>query len=222
MSPAFSSIDERPSRAHRTRPAPTRPRHSTWATLTGPVALDQFINTTWIANTLLNLSDFYKFTLASSQAVRITAVPAVSQVGLGKSLGLSLEDSSGTGIVGANTQPPVVDATLDAGTYYVAVGNSDAVDTHYRLDIEFPPQSPVIGVLQGFTSVTSAQVSPVDFGNVLVATTDTHKAFTIRNDGSATLNLNTIVLSPMALNSIPMRRRRPRRWHRARPRFSRS
>ncbi len=156
-------------------------------TLTGPIALDQFINTTWVdGNTLLHASDFYKFTLASPQVVRITAVAATGTVGL------SLEDSSGTGITSSGAPIPVINATLAAGTYYVAVPNGDAVDTHYRLDIAFPSASPAIGVLQGFTTITSNQTSSIDFGNVLIATTDTHKDFTIRNDGLATLDLSTI------------------------------
>jgi hypothetical protein len=157
--------------------------------LSGPIALDAFINTTWVdGNTLLHASDFYSFTLASPQIVRITAVAATGQVGL------NLEDSSGTGITSSNALLPVIDATLDAGTYYVAVANDDTVDTHYRLDIAFPTALPSIGVRQGFATVINGQTSSIDFGSVLVATTDTHKDFTLYNGGLATLDLATMTL----------------------------
>ncbi len=154
-------------------------------TLSGPTSLTEFVNTS-VNPQPLDADDFYKFTLSSAQAVRVSAIGAVGDVSV------RLEDSGG-GTIDSSTQgSSFVDATLDAGTYYVDVEHSGGADTNYRLDIEFPPETPAIGVLQGFTTIVSGQTSSIDFGSVKIATTDTHKVFTIRNDGSATLNLDDI------------------------------
>ncbi|HEY4328258.1 MAG TPA: FG-GAP-like repeat-containing protein, partial [Phycisphaerae bacterium] len=160
-------------------------------TLTGPISLTEFVNTavnTPALSAPLDSNDFYKFTLLSAQTVRVSAI------GAGGTVSVVLQNSIGAGLASSTANPGEFDATLAAGTYYVGVGHSGGGDTHYRLDISLPAALPGIDVLQGFATIINGQTSSIDFGSVMVAATDTHKVFTISNDGLATLNLGTISL----------------------------
>jgi len=159
-------------------------------TLTGSISLTEFVNAganTPELSSPLDSDDFYRFTLTSAQSIHITATPAI-----GGQVSLVLQDSNGTGLAFSGSTPAEINASLQAGTYYIGVERAGGGDTHYRLDVEVAAITPVIGVVEGFATIASGQDSAISFGNVKVATTDTHQVFTIRNNGSLPLNLSTI------------------------------
>ncbi len=157
-------------------------------TLTGPLALTEYVDVT-TNNDDRDVHDFYKFTLTDAATVRFTAAAAFGKVDL------IINDDQGFPIVQVDFTPTAVATeTLDPGTYFINVEHNSGPNLPYRLDIAFPSAGPAVGVLDGFTQLTSAQAAALDFGDVFRTTTDTAKTFTVRNDGRATLNLGTMTL----------------------------
>ncbi len=154
-------------------------------TLTGPVALTEFVNSP-IGADQRDRFDFYKFTLTQTSTIRITAK------GGSGSVFTSLRNSSQGTIVNSFLDPAVMNATLDPGTYFIDVEKGAGADTNYRLVINFPAAGPQISVHHDDATITSGQAAAIEFGDVIRTTTDTHLTFRVRNDGLSTLNLGSI------------------------------
>jgi hypothetical protein len=169
-------------------------------TLTGPLALTEFVDAT-ASNDDRDNHDFYKFTLTDAATVRFTAAAEFGKVDL------ILNNDQGFPIVQVDFTPTAVATeTLDPGTYFINVEHNSGPNLPYRLDIAFPSAGPAVGVLDGFTQLTSGQAAALDFGDVFRTTTDTTQNFTVRNDGRTTLNLGAMTLPAgfaIVGNSLP-------------------
>ncbi|MCU0879890.1 MAG: choice-of-anchor D domain-containing protein, partial [Pirellulaceae bacterium] len=141
--------------------------------------------------------DVFSFTTLGGEFSFQLAVNSV-----GPNLDATLEVWSTTGIVTSaaptNSLGASLTASLGAGTYYlVARSQGDYGNMgQYTLTgtLSTNQVAPEITVLNGTTSLTSGQT--VDFGSSPQGT-DISRTFTVRNDGTATLNL--VPLDPQSL-----------------------
>ena len=179
-------------------PVSTAGSSSLTATNLGTITSSQSFNEFMPATTGggAGTQSFFKFTLTSPQHLRITISPDAGDI----SGDMILTGSSGsqTALVGLAPVGPqgtfFYEWNVPAGTYTLEVDHGQGADTHYRMDIAFPPPAQTITILQGFSTLTSNQASPINFGTVKTTTTDTQKFFTIRNDGQSTLTLSGMTL----------------------------
>ncbi len=151
--------------------------------ITSPAAFDEFSTATQPGS-----ESFFKFTLSSAEHVRISIAPDAGDIESMLVSGSSGFESALVGLAPVGPEGPFFEEwQLPAGTYTLEVDHGQGADTHYRLDIAFPPESQEITVLQGLNALASDQDTPIDFGSVETTTTDTQKFFTVRNDGLSTL-----------------------------------
>lgn len=132
--------------------------------------------------------DFFRFTIASAQRVRVTVTPEV-----GVTFASLLPNNGVGGIQNSFTSPNVLETNLQAGSYLIRVDPSNQA-TRYRMNIEFPADAPAIDVAYGLNQLVNSGPA-IDFGSVFVTATDVaiNTTFRVRNTGLAPLSLASIV-----------------------------
>jgi hypothetical protein len=143
--------------------------------------------------------DVFSFT---TQGGQLSVQLAVNSVGPNLDAVLEVWDTVGIVATAAptNSLGASLTASLGAGTYYVVARSMGDFGNmgQYTLTGTLPTSqtAPEITVLSGTTSLTSSQT--IDFGSTPQGT-DISRTFTVRNDGSATLNL-----TPLDPQSLPV------------------